>query len=59
MLNKVAEQKIHTLRYVLVVGWLLLILSLFYEPISQYLTEPNSNLFNNHLYLQFAFFLWD
>lgn len=46
MLNKVAEQRIHVLRYVLVVGWLLLILSLFYDPISQYLTDPNSNFFS-------------
>jgi hypothetical protein len=46
MLNKVAEKKIHTFRYVLVVGWLLLILSLFFDPISQYLTDPNSNFFS-------------
>lgn len=43
MLNKVAEQKAHAIRYVLVVGWLLLILSLFFDPVSQYLTDPNTN----------------
>ena len=46
MLNKVAEQKAHTIRYVLVVGWLLLILSLFFDPISANLTDPNSDFFS-------------
>ena len=46
MLNKVAEQKAHVIRYVLVVSWLLLILSLFFDPVSQYLTDPNTNFFS-------------
>ena len=46
MLNKVVEQKAHTIRYVLVVGWLLLILSLFFDPVSHYLTDPNTNFFS-------------
>ncbi|MEL7076074.1 MAG: 4Fe-4S binding protein [Cyanobacteria bacterium J06582_2] len=46
MLNKVAEQKAHAIRYVLVVGWLLLIVSLFFDPVSQYLTDPNTNFFS-------------
>ncbi len=46
MLNKVVEQKAHAIRYVLVVGWLLLILSLFFDPVSQYLTDPNTNFFS-------------
>ena len=46
MLNKIAEQKAHTIRYVLVVGWLLLILSLFFDPVSQYLTDPNTDFFS-------------
>lgn len=46
MLNKVVEQKAHAIRYVLVVGWLLLILSLFFDPISHYLTDPNTNFFS-------------
>ncbi len=45
MLNKVVEQKAHVIRYMLVVCWLLLILSLFFDPISQYLTDPNTNFF--------------
>lgn len=43
MLNKITEQKAHKIRYVLVVGWLLLIVSLFFDPVSQYLTDPNTN----------------
>ena len=46
MLNKIAEQKAHAIRYVLVIGWLLLILSLFFDPVSQYLTDPNTNFFS-------------
>ena len=46
MLNKVSEQKAHVVRYVLVIGWLLLILSLFFDPVSQYLTDPNTNYFS-------------
>jgi hypothetical protein len=46
MLNKVREQMAHKIRYVLVVGWLLLILSLFFDPVSQYLTDPNTNFFS-------------
>jgi 4Fe-4S binding domain len=46
MLNKVTEQKAHGIRYVLVVGWLLLILSLFFDPLSAYLTDPNTNFFS-------------
>ena len=46
MLNKVAEQKAHVIRYVLVVGWLLLIVSLFFDPVSQYLTDPNTDFFS-------------
>ena len=46
MLNQVAEQKAHAIRYVLVVGWLLLIASLFYDPISANLTDPNTSFFS-------------
>ena len=46
MLNKVAEQKAHAIRYVLVVGWLLLIISLFFDPISASLTDPNTGFFS-------------
>jgi hypothetical protein len=42
MLSNISEKKMHVVRYVLVIGWLLLILSLFYDPISHYLTDPNN-----------------
>lgn len=42
MLSKVSEKTMHSVRWVLVIGWLILIASLFYDPISQYLTAPNN-----------------
>ena len=42
MLSKVSESKMHIVRWLLVIGWLILIVSLFYDPISQYLTDPNN-----------------
>ena len=42
MLNKVSERKIHIFRYVLVISWILMIISLFYDPISAPLTNPNN-----------------
>lgn len=44
MLSKVSEQRMHIIRYVLVIGWLILIASLFYDPFTQYLTDPNNTL---------------
>ena len=44
MLSKFSEKKMHFVRWILVTGWLLLILSLFYDPITQYLTDPNNSL---------------
>ncbi|MEM7592773.1 MAG: 4Fe-4S binding protein, partial [Cyanobacteria bacterium P01_A01_bin.83] len=46
MLNKIAEQQAHRIRYVLVIGWLILIVSLFFDPVSKYLTDPNTNFFS-------------
>ncbi len=46
MLNKIAEPKIHIFRYVLVIGWILLIASLFYDPISARFTDPSSSFFS-------------
>ncbi|MEO1182311.1 MAG: hypothetical protein AAFX51_16020, partial [Cyanobacteria bacterium J06636_28] len=40
MLSKISEQRMHVVRWVLVIGWGLLILSLFYDPISHGLTDP-------------------
>lgn len=45
MFSQISEQKMHLVRWVLVVGWLLLIVSLFYDPISHHLSDPN-NLFS-------------
>jgi hypothetical protein len=42
MLNRLSEQKMHVIKSVLAVGWLVLILTLFYDPISLYLTDPSN-----------------
>lgn len=41
MFAKISEGRIHLLRWSLTIGWLLLIASLFFDPISAYLTEPS------------------
>ncbi|NJL78430.1 MAG: 4Fe-4S binding protein [Richelia sp. RM2_1_2] len=51
MLSKVSESKMHAVRWILVIGWLILIVSLFYDPITHILTDPNnlaSPLRDNH-----------
>lgn len=40
MLSKVSEKQMHNVRLILTIGWLVLILSLFYDPVSAYLTDP-------------------
>jgi hypothetical protein len=42
MISQVSEKKMHLVRWVLAIGWLTLILSLFYDPISLWLTDPNN-----------------
>ena len=42
MIGKVSEKKMHAIRWVLVIGWLVLIFSLFYDPISHHLSDPNN-----------------
>ncbi len=42
MLGNISETKIHRLRWALTLGWCLLIISLFYDPISSQLTEPSN-----------------
>jgi FHA domain/Cyclic nucleotide-binding domain len=42
MLTKVTEKQMHLVRWFLVVGWILLVLSAFYDPISLWLTDPAS-----------------
>ncbi len=41
MLNTLPEQTIHKIRWFLAIGWSLLIASLFYDPVTQLLTDPN------------------
>ncbi len=43
MLGNISEIKIHRLRWALTLGWCLLIISLFYDPISSKLTEPSNS----------------
>lgn len=40
MLNKLPEKQMHLIKYLLALGWLTLICSLFYDPISPLLTDP-------------------
>ncbi|MCC5602209.1 cyclic nucleotide-binding domain-containing protein [Nostoc favosum] len=42
MFHGVPEKQMHFVRWLLVSGWLLLIVSLFYDPISPYLTQPTT-----------------
>ena len=42
MFAKISERHINIVRWGLAVGWLILILSLFYDPISAQLTKPGS-----------------
>ena len=41
MFAKVSERLMHFVRWGLAIGWLILIASLFYDPISAYLSEPH------------------
>lgn len=42
MFHQVPERRMHAVRWILTIGWLILIVSLFYDPISSYLTEPSN-----------------
>ncbi len=42
MLNAVAEKTMHRVRWALAIGWLILIASLFYDPITPLITAPNN-----------------
>jgi len=44
MFAKIPERQMHLVRWLLTCGWLLLIFSLFYDPISPWLTDPNNTL---------------
>jgi hypothetical protein len=39
MLNQIQERQMHLVRWILAIGWSILILSLFYDPISARLTD--------------------
>ena len=42
MFENVSEQSMHKVRWFLTIGWLLLIFSLFFDPISPIFTDPSS-----------------
>jgi hypothetical protein len=42
MINRISERKIHQFRWILAIGWLLLIFSSFYDPLSLWLTSPDN-----------------
>lgn len=42
MLNKVTEKTMNAVRWALVIGWFVLILSLIYDPITPYFTNPEN-----------------
>lgn len=42
MFHRIPEKQMHQTRWVLTIGWLILIVSLFYDPISPWLTDPNN-----------------
>jgi 4Fe-4S binding domain len=49
MLTPFSEQQMHRVRFLLTICWLLLIASLFYDPISPWLTDPSNTLSPLHL----------
>lgn len=42
MFAQIAERRMHLIRWVLTVSWLVLIASLFYDPLSPWLTQPGN-----------------
>jgi len=42
MLNKISEKTLHRVRWTLTLGWLVLIASMFYDPITPIATHPES-----------------
>lgn len=41
MFAQLSEQRMHWVRWILTIGWLLVIASLFYDPWTSVLTEPD------------------
>ncbi|HEY9660699.1 MAG TPA: calcium-binding protein, partial [Allocoleopsis sp.] len=50
MLSKVSEKTMHWVRWVLAIGWLVLIASMFYDPITPAFTEPSATYSPFHLH---------
>ncbi|MBW4478800.1 MAG: FHA domain-containing protein [Tolypothrix brevis GSE-NOS-MK-07-07A] len=50
MISQVEEKKMHLVRWVLAIGWLTLIFSLFYDPISISFTDPSNLISPFHLH---------
>lgn len=49
MLDRTSEQHMHHIRWLLTIGWLLLIFSLFYDPLTSWLTDPDNVISPLHL----------
>lgn len=43
MFHRVPERTMHSVKWLFALGWIILIFSLFYDPISAYLTEPSTS----------------
>jgi pSer/pThr/pTyr-binding forkhead associated (FHA) protein len=50
MISQVEEKTMHLVRWVLAIGWLTLIFSLFYDPISIWFTDPSNLISPFHLH---------
>lgn len=49
MISQVSEKKMHLVRWILAIGWLTLIFSLFFDPVTHQLTEPTNFISPFHL----------
>jgi CRP-like cAMP-binding protein len=56
VLSKISERTMHSVRTVLAGGWLVLIVSMFYDPFTAYFTAPNNTYSPFHLNPQAACF---
>jgi pSer/pThr/pTyr-binding forkhead associated (FHA) protein len=59
MFSKIPEKQMHASRWLLAVGWGILIVSMFYDPISVQLTDPNNALSPFRIRQDCAFFQGD
>jgi|GEM_PF-120651 len=50
MIPQVSEKKMHLVRWLLAIGWLTLIFSLFYDPISTWFTDPSNIISPFHIH---------